>query len=147
MRVWFKAVAAGALGLAGSRTWRPKSGRVPTRTHRTLRSTDGPGRPESLGRLCPSGMACTSDPRATAAALSILNQGGSAVDAALAANAVLGVVEPMSCGIGGDLYSIVWDSKTGKLSGLRTPAGDPQGACPGKFFERRSSRRYLTLDR
>jgi gamma-glutamyltranspeptidase/glutathione hydrolase len=71
------------------------------------------------------GMACTSDPRATAAALQILQQGGSAVDAAIAANAVLGVVEPMSCGIGGDLYSIVWDSKSGALSALNASGRSP----------------------
>ena len=72
-----------------------------------------------------NGMACTSDPRATAAAIRILEQGGSAVDAAIAANAVLGVVEPMSCGIGGDLYSIVWDSRSGELSGLNASGRSP----------------------
>ena len=71
------------------------------------------------------GMACTSDPRATAAAIAILENGGSAVDAAIAANAVLGVVEPMSCGIGGDLYSIHWDSHTGKISGLNASGRSP----------------------
>jgi gamma-glutamyltranspeptidase/glutathione hydrolase len=71
------------------------------------------------------GMACTSDPRATAAALQILQLGGSAVDAAIAANAVLGVVEPMSCGIGGDLYSIVWDAKSGRLTGLNASGRAP----------------------
>jgi len=71
------------------------------------------------------GMACTSDPRATAAAIAILENGGSAVDAAIAANAVLGVVEPMSCGIGGDLYAIHWDSHTGKISGLNASGRSP----------------------
>ena len=71
------------------------------------------------------GMACTSDPRATAAAIAILENGGSAVDAAIAANAVLGVVEPMSCGVGGDLYAIHWDSHTGKISGLNASGRSP----------------------
>ncbi|MFO0939684.1 MAG: gamma-glutamyltransferase [Pirellulales bacterium] len=70
-------------------------------------------------------MACTSDPRATAAALEVLQKGGNAIDAAIAANAVLGVVEPMSCGIGGDLYTIIWDAKTQSLHGLNA-----SGRCP-----------------
>ena len=70
-------------------------------------------------------MACTSDPRATQAALEVLRQGGNAIDAAIAANAVLGVVEPMSCGIGGDLYCIVWDAKTQSLHGLNASGRSP----------------------
>ena len=71
------------------------------------------------------GMACTSDPRATQAALEVLKRGGSAVDAAIAANAVLGVVEPMSCGVGGDLYCIVWDAKSQSLHGLNASGRSP----------------------
>ncbi|MCY3005810.1 MAG: gamma-glutamyltransferase [Planctomycetota bacterium] len=81
------------------------------------------------------GMACTSDPRATAAAIGILENGGSAIDAAIAANAVLGVVEPMSCGIGGDLYSIVWDSQTGKISGLNASGRSPAKLTREVFAE------------
>lgn len=85
------------------------------------------------------GMASTSDPRATQAAIEILKQGGSAVDAAIAANAVLGVVEPMSCGIGGDLYSIVWDAKTEKLYGLNASGRSPAKLTRNVFAEKNLS--------
>ena len=85
------------------------------------------------------GMACTSDPRATQAAIEILKQGGNAIDAAIAANAVLGVVEPMSCGIGGDLYSIVWDAKTGKLYGLNASGRSPSRLTRSVFAEQNLS--------
>lgn len=85
------------------------------------------------------GMACTSDPRATQAAIDVLRKGGNAVDAAIAANAVLGVVEPMSCGIGGDLYSIVWDAKTEKIYGLNASGRSPAKLTRNVFAEQNLS--------
>src|SRR6266545_574079 len=76
--------------------------------------------------LAQHGMACTSQPLATQAALDILKQGGSAVDAAIAANALLGVVEPENCGVGGDLFAIVWDASSGKLHGLNASGRSPR---------------------
>src|ERR1051325_4739934 len=75
--------------------------------------------------LAQQGMACTSQPLASQAALDILRQGGSAVDAAIAANAVLGVVEPQNCGLGGDLFAIVWDAASGRLHGLNASGRSP----------------------
>lgn len=100
---------------------------------------DRPSGPVSQSRslvYARGGMACTSDPRATAAALRVLEDGGSAVDAAIAANAVLGVVEPMSCGLGGDLYSIVWDAKTQKIYGLNASGRSPKTLTRKVFQEK-----------
>lgn len=73
------------------------------------------------------GMAATSHPLASQIALEILQQGGSAVDAAIAANAALGLMEPVNCGIGGDLFAIVWDPKTEQLYGLNASGRSPKG--------------------
>lgn len=81
------------------------------------------------------GMACTSDPRATQAAIDVLRRGGTAVDAAIAANAMLGVVEPMSCGIGGDLFAIVWDASSQKLHGLNASGRSPMNLTIDKLRE------------
>lgn len=72
------------------------------------------------------GMVATSHPLATQIGLEILKQGGSAVDAAIAANAALGLMEPTGSGIGGDLFAIVWDAKTGKLYGLNASGRSPK---------------------
>lgn len=71
------------------------------------------------------GMAATSQPLATQVALDILKKGGSAVDAAIAANACLGLMEPTGCGIGGDLFAIVWSNKDQKLYGLNASGRSP----------------------
>lgn len=86
-----------------------------------------------------NGMAATSDLRSTQAAIEILQAGGSAVDAAIAANAVQGVVEPMSCGIGGDLFSICWSADDKKLTGLNASGGAPQKATLEEFKKRELS--------
>ncbi|WP_137939658.1 gamma-glutamyltransferase [Chitinivorax sp. B] len=77
--------------------------------------------------IAPRAMAATSQPLATQIALDVLRRGGHAVDAAIAANAALGLMEPTGCGIGGDLFAIVWDAKSGKLHGLNASGRAPQG--------------------
>ena len=72
------------------------------------------------------GMAATSQPLATQVALDILKQGGTAVDAAIAANATLGLMEPTGNGIGGDLFAIVWDNETQQLYGLNASGRSPR---------------------
>jgi gamma-glutamyltranspeptidase / glutathione hydrolase len=72
------------------------------------------------------GIVATSHVQASVAGAQILAKGGSAVDAAIAANAVLGVTEPMMNGIGGDLFAIYWEAKTGKLYGLNSSGWAPQ---------------------
>ncbi|MFN5587152.1 MAG: gamma-glutamyltransferase [Planctomyces sp.] len=86
------------------------------------------------------GMAATSQPLATMTAVDILRRGGSAVDAAIAANAVLCVAEPTGCGIGGDLFAIVWDSGTGRLHGLNGSGRSPMGLTAEEFRQRGLSR-------
>jgi gamma-glutamyltranspeptidase/glutathione hydrolase len=81
------------------------------------------------------GMACTSQPLATQAALDILKAGGNAIDAAIAANAVLGLVEPISNGIGGDLFAILWDAESQKLYGLNASGRSPRALSLEYFKE------------
>jgi gamma-glutamyltranspeptidase / glutathione hydrolase len=75
--------------------------------------------------IAPHAMVCTSQPLATQAALDVLKAGGSAVDAAIAADACLGLMEPTGAGVGGDLFAIVWDPATKRLHGLNASGRSP----------------------
>ncbi|NNC65880.1 MAG: gamma-glutamyltransferase, partial [Gammaproteobacteria bacterium] len=86
--------------------------------------------------IAPHGMAATSQPLATQIALDILKAGGSAVDAAIAANAALGLMEPTGCGIGGDLFAIVWDAEKNELTGLNASGRAPK-AMTLEYFQKR----------
>ncbi len=89
-----------------------------------------------------NGMAATSQPLASGVAIDILKAGGSAVDAAIAANAVLGLMEPTGCGVGGDLFAIVWDPATGEVVGLnasgRAPGGQSRSDLQARLGNRSS---------
>src|SRR5262245_15914817 len=96
--------------------------------------------PYQTGRsvvMAPHGMVATSHPLAAQIGLDVLRKGGTAVDAAIAVNAALGLMEPMSCGIGGDLFAIVWDAKTKKLHGLNASGRSPYKATRAVFAERK----------
>jgi gamma-glutamyltranspeptidase/glutathione hydrolase len=85
--------------------------------------------------IAQNGMAATSHPLATQVAIDILKKGGSAVDAAIAANACLGLMEPVSNGIGGDLFAIVWDADDKKLHGLNASGRSPRSLTLDHFLE------------
>jgi gamma-glutamyltranspeptidase/glutathione hydrolase len=86
--------------------------------------------------MAQNGMAATSHPLSTQAALDVLKAGGNAIDAAIAANAMEGVVEPHVNGIGGDLFAIVWDAKTKKLYGLNGSGRSPKSLTLAEFKKR-----------
>ena len=86
--------------------------------------------------IAQNGMAATSQPLATIVAIDILKRGGSAIDAAIAANAVLGLMEPTGCGIGGDLFAIVWDENSQSLHGLNGSGRSPATLAIDEFQKR-----------
>ena len=82
-----------------------------------------------------NGMVATSHPLATQVGLDVLRRGGNAIDAAIAANAALGLMEPVSNGIGGDLFAIVWDAKAKKLHGYNGSGRSPKSLTLSWFKE------------
>ncbi len=75
--------------------------------------------------VCQNGIVCSSQPLASMAGVDILKAGGNAIDAAICANAMLSLVEPMMCGPGGDLFAIIWNEKQKKLIGLNASGRSP----------------------
>ena len=86
--------------------------------------------------IAPHAMAATSHPLATQIALDVMKAGGSAMDAAIAANAALGLMEPTGNGIGGDLFAIVWDPKTERLYGYNGSGRSPRSLTLAEFKRR-----------
>jgi len=80
--------------------------------------------------ISPYGIVASEQPLASQAAVTILAQGGSAADAAIAANAAMGVVSPMMCGIGGDMFAIYYEAKTGRVYGLNASGWAPKKLTP-----------------
>lgn len=119
--VLFVAFTLIAAGLANGE--RPASMRYSPSPYHTGRSVT----------LAPNGIVATSQALAAQVGLDVLRKGGNAIDAAIAANAAIGLTEPMSCGIGGDLFAIVWDAKTQKLYGLNASGRAPYAATREHF--------------
>ena len=83
--------------------------------------------------IAANGMVATSQPLATQIGLQVLKDGGNAIDAAIAANAALGLMEPTGNGIGGDLFAIVWHAKSQKLYGLNASGRSPKSLTVKKL--------------
>jgi len=86
------------------------------------------------------GMVCTSQPLATQVALDILKKGRNAIDAAIAADATLGLMEPTGSGVGGDIFVIIWDANTKKLYGLNGSGRSPKNLSLKYFLDHGYSR-------
>src|SRR5438105_1129101 len=99
------------------------------------RNTPTAGRSGRSVVMAPHGMVATSHPLAAEVGLDVLKKGGNAGDAAIGTNAAMGLMEPMSCGIGGYLYAIVWDAKSQKLYGLNASGRSPYKATRAWFAE------------
>jgi gamma-glutamyltranspeptidase/glutathione hydrolase len=93
--------------------------------------------------IAKNAMAATAQPLASLIAIDVMKNGGSAMDAAIAANAALGLVEPMACGIGGDLFAIVWDPKSNRLHGYNGSGRSPRGQSLGELKARLNGRQSI----
>lgn len=126
-RTFLAALPAAAFAgeaLAGARNQNPNRNRPDVRGGDRIDGATFASRSAAWGL---HGAAATAHPLATMAAIDILKAGGSAVDAAIAANAVLGYAEPIACGIGGDCFVMLWDPKTKKVVGLNGSGRSPRG--------------------
>ena len=132
--IFLSTIALTALTLAPAHAQEKTSAEKPTL------EIGGGGRPvgEAWSRSpvhAQHGMAATAHPLASQIAIDILKKGGTAVDAAIAANAALGLMEPTGNGIGGDLFAIIWDPKTQKLYGLNGSGKSAMGTSYEEFIE------------
>ena len=117
----FASALLGTSSSSGSETQRQAEVATPYLDRTRVR-----GRNQNRSSLaCRHGVVCTSQPLASAAGYDVLKSGGNAIDAAVAANAMIGLVEPMSCGLGGDLFAIVWSQRDQKLFGLNASGRSP----------------------
>lgn len=91
------------------------------------------------------GVVATEQTLASQAGAQILARGGTAVDAAIGANAVLSVVEPMMCGPGGDLFALIWDARTGQLTGMNASGWSPAGLTLERFATQASGIHSVTV--
>ena len=122
--IWIASIATLVTGAAAVAASDPGYDRVAGRAHASRSEV-----------IAPHAMAATSQPLATQVALDILKAGGSAVDAAIAANATLGLMEPTGNGIGGDLFAIVWDAEKKELIGLNASGRAPKAMTLEYFQE------------
>jgi gamma-glutamyltranspeptidase / glutathione hydrolase len=100
------------------------------------RPTPAPNKAGRSVTIAPHGIVAASHPLAAQIGLDVLKKGGNAVDAAIATSAAMGLMEPMSCGVGGDLFAIVWDAKSKKLYGLNANGRAPLKATRQLFKDK-----------
>jgi gamma-glutamyltranspeptidase/glutathione hydrolase len=134
------AAAAASPALATSRAENPNRDRPDVRPGDRIDGATFASRSAAWGV---HGAAATAHPLATLAAIEMLKAGGSAVDAAVAANAVLGYGEPIACGIGGDCFVLLWDPKAKKVMGLNGSGRSPRGLSLETVRKRATAKGFI----